>query len=93
MSSGDGCAPDVTRVGCSYFGVRIPRHVRRDMADLAERGYTGVLHTFSENDFVYYDATMAQIVAASHEEGLSGLPRTSRRIPPASSTTACETSY
>jgi N-acetylmuramic acid 6-phosphate etherase len=58
------------RAGCSYFGVRIPRHVRRDMADLAARGYTGVLHTFSENDFAYYRATMAEIVAASHAEGL-----------------------
>jgi N-acetylmuramic acid 6-phosphate etherase len=59
-----------TRAGVSYFGVRIPRHVRRDMADLAVRGYTGVLHTFSENDFAYYRETMAQIVAASHAEGL-----------------------
>jgi N-acetylmuramic acid 6-phosphate etherase len=57
--------------GCSYFGVRIPRHVRRDMADLAARGYTGVLHTFSENDFAYYRGTMAEIVAASHAEGLT----------------------
>jgi N-acetylmuramic acid 6-phosphate etherase len=59
-----------SRVGCSYFGVRIPRHARRDMADLAARGYTGVLHTFSENDFAYYRDTMAEIVAASHAEGL-----------------------
>jgi N-acetylmuramic acid 6-phosphate etherase len=61
---------DVSRAGCSYFGVRIPRHVRRDMADLAARGYTGVLHTFSENDLAYYRDTMAEIVAASHAEGL-----------------------
>lgn len=60
----------VARAGCSYFGVRIPRHVRRDMADLAARGYTGVLHTFSENDFAYYRGTMAEIVTASHDEGL-----------------------
>ena len=61
----------MSRAGCSYFGVRIPRHVRRDMADLAARGYTGVLHTFSENDFAYYGETMGEIVAASHAEGLS----------------------
>src|SRR3954465_6586838 len=61
---------DAGRAGCSYFGVRIPRHVRRDMADLATRGYTGVLHTFSENDLAYYRDTMAEIVAASHAEGL-----------------------
>ncbi len=59
------------RAGCSYFGVRIPRHVRQDMADLAERGYSGVLHTFSENDFAYYRDTMAELVAISHAAGLS----------------------
>ena len=57
--------------GCSYFGVRVVRHVRRDMADLAARGYTGVLHTFSENDLAYYRATMAEIVSASHAAGLT----------------------
>ena len=41
-------------VGCAYFGVRIPRHVERDMADLAALGYTAVLHTFSENDLAHY---------------------------------------
>ncbi|HVH51790.1 MAG TPA: hypothetical protein VM690_06565, partial [Gaiellaceae bacterium] len=57
--------------GCSYFGVRVVRHVRRDMADLAARGYTSVLHTFSENDLAYYRETIAEIVAASHAAGLS----------------------
>ena len=57
--------------GCSYFGVRIVRHVRRDMADLAARGYTGVLHTFSENDLAYYRGTMREIVEASHALGLT----------------------
>jgi N-acetylmuramic acid 6-phosphate etherase len=61
------------RAGSSYFGVRIPRHVQRDLADLAERGYTGVLHTFSENDLAYYRDTMAEIVAISHDAGLSVL--------------------
>jgi N-acetylmuramic acid 6-phosphate etherase len=60
----------VARAGCSYFGVRIPRHVRRDLEDIAARGYTAVLHTFSENDLAYYRGTMAEIVAASHEVGL-----------------------
>ena len=59
------------RAGSSYFGVRIVRHVRRDMADLAARGYTGVLHTLSENDLAYYRGTVADIVAASHDEGLT----------------------
>src|SRR5437764_6388727 len=57
--------------GCSYFGVRIVRHVQRDMADLAARGYSGVLHTFSENDFAYYRGTMREIVEVSHAAGLA----------------------
>jgi N-acetylmuramic acid 6-phosphate etherase len=57
--------------GCSYFGVRIVRHVARDMADLAARGYTAVLHTFSENDLAYYRGTMREIVDVSHAAGLS----------------------
>ena len=57
--------------GSSYFGVRISRHVRRDMTDLAARGFTGVLHTFSENDFAYYRGTMREIVDASHDVGLT----------------------
>lgn len=40
------------------------------MSDLAQRGYSGVLHTFSENDLAYYRGTMAEIVKASHDEGL-----------------------
>jgi len=60
-----------SRAGCSYFGVRVVRHVRRDMHDLAARGYTGILHTFSENDLAYYRDTFGEIVAASHEAGLS----------------------
>jgi N-acetylmuramic acid 6-phosphate etherase len=60
----------VNRTGCSYFGVRILRHVRRDLEDIAARGYTAVLHTFSENDLAYYRGEMAKIVAASHDVGL-----------------------
>jgi N-acetylmuramic acid 6-phosphate etherase len=60
----------MNRAGVSYFGVRILRHVRRDLADIAARGYTSVLHTFSENDLAYYRGTMADIVAAAHEVGL-----------------------
>jgi N-acetylmuramic acid 6-phosphate etherase len=63
--------PRAARAGCSYFGVRIVRHVRRDLADLAARGFSGVLHTFSENDFAYYRDTMREIVDASHEVGLT----------------------
>jgi N-acetylmuramic acid 6-phosphate etherase len=40
------------------------------MEDLVQRGYTGVLHTFSENDLAYYRETMGRIVAVSHDLGL-----------------------
>ena len=40
------------------------------MEDLAERGFTGVLHTFSENDLNYYRDHMQRIVEVSHEAGL-----------------------
>jgi hypothetical protein len=56
--------------GAAYFGNRMPRHVAADMEALAARGFTGVLHTFSENDLAYYRGTMAQLVAASHDAGL-----------------------
>jgi N-acetylmuramic acid 6-phosphate etherase len=60
----------MNRAGVSYFGVRILRHVRRDLEDIAARGYTSVLHTFSENDLAYYRGTMGEIVATSHDVGL-----------------------
>jgi hypothetical protein len=40
------------------------------MQDLAARGFTGVLHTYSENDLAYYRDQMTRIVATSQEVGL-----------------------
>jgi hypothetical protein len=57
-------------VGVAYFGNRIVRHVAADMEGLAAAGFTGVLHTFTENDLAYYRATMGRIVEASHAAGL-----------------------
>ena len=57
-------------IGVSYFGNRILRHVAADMEDLAARGFTGVLHTFSENDYAHYREQMARIVEVSHDVGL-----------------------
>jgi hypothetical protein len=57
-------------VGAAYFGSRMPRHVGADMETLARLGFTGVLHTFSENDLAWYRETMAQIVRRSHDAGL-----------------------
>ena len=55
-------APRGAVAGCAYFGVRIARHVERDLDDLVDRGFGGVLHTFSENDLAYYRGTMREIV-------------------------------
>jgi hypothetical protein len=57
-------------VGAAYFGSRIPRHVGADMERLAELGFTGVLHTFSENDLAWYRGTMTELVGLSHDAGL-----------------------
>ncbi len=40
------------------------------MTDLVERGFDGVLHTFSENDLNWYRGQMARIVEVSHDLGL-----------------------
>jgi hypothetical protein len=57
-------------IGTSYFGNRIVRHVAADMEALAERGFTGVLHTYTENDLTYYRSTLNEIVRRSQEAGL-----------------------
>lgn len=57
-------------LGCAYFGNRILRHAAADMADLAARGFTGVLHTFSENDLAHYRTQIARLAQASHDVGL-----------------------
>lgn len=57
-------------IGVSYFGNRILRHVEADMDDIAARGFTGVLHTFSENDLHWYRDQMTRIVATSKARGL-----------------------
>ncbi|HMC79813.1 MAG TPA: hypothetical protein VKO35_04610, partial [Acidimicrobiia bacterium] len=57
-------------IGVSYFGNRILRHVAADMDDLAARGFTGVLHTMSENDLMYYRDTIGRLVEISHAAGL-----------------------
>lgn len=40
------------------------------MEDLVSRGFTGVLHTFSENDYNWYRGQMHRIVEVSHDLGL-----------------------
>ena len=54
----------------SYFGNRILKHVESDMKELSSGGFTGVVHTFTENDLRYYSESFKDIVRVSHEAGL-----------------------
>lgn len=58
-------------LGISYFGNRIMRHFRRDLEDIRARHFTYVVHTFSENDQVFYKQTMAEMVQATKDAGLT----------------------
>lgn len=60
-------------IGTSYYGVRAVDYVRKDMQELKKAGFTHVLHTYSEDDMIFYRETMKEIVQASHEEGLKVL--------------------
>ena len=58
------------KTGVSYYGNRIPRHVKEDMEEIARNHCTFVVHTFSENDLQYYSDTIKEIVRISHDSGL-----------------------
>ena len=58
------------KLGVSYFGNRSPRHVAKDMEDIARNNCNFVVHTFSENDLKFYKKSMKQIVEISHQNGL-----------------------
>lgn len=58
------------KLGASYFGIRDPRHVRKDLEEMKEKGCNAVLHTFSENDYQFYRETMKEIVDLSKDEGM-----------------------
>ncbi len=57
------------KLGVSYFGVRNPEHVEKDLNRMIEAGCNTVLHTFSENDFLFYRGTMHEIVELSKKKG------------------------
>ena len=56
--------------GVSYFGVRDLDHVRRDLDEIAEAGFTAVTHTFSEHDLRYHVGDLARIVEETRRRGL-----------------------
>lgn len=58
------------RFGVSYFGVRDPRHARRDLDEIAEAGFTSITHTFSEHDLRYHQEDVGRLVDESKSRGL-----------------------
>jgi len=58
------------KLGVSYFGNRNPRWVRKDLKEIRRRGFDYVVHTFSENDLLFYRGTMKDIVEMTKENGL-----------------------
>ncbi len=59
------------KLGASYFGNRILKHVREDMEKMLNDGCNFVVHTMSEHDVEYHSQTMVDIVNVSREVGLS----------------------
>jgi hypothetical protein len=58
------------KLGASYFGNRMLKHVKEDMEKMLNDGCNFVVHTMSEHDIVYHSKTMVDIVKASKEVGL-----------------------
>ncbi len=58
------------KFGVSYFGNRILEHVQSDMRLLKMVGFDFIVHTYSENDFEFYEKTIHDIVKITKEEGL-----------------------
>ncbi len=61
------------RFGISYFGVRDPRHVRSDLDEIAEAGFSSVIHTFSEYDLRFHEADLGRIVEETQKRGLEAV--------------------
>jgi hypothetical protein len=60
----------VPAFGVSYFGVRDPRHARRDLDEIAAAGFRTVTHTLSEHDLRYHLGDVERIVAETRARGL-----------------------
>ncbi len=58
------------RFGVSYFGVRNPQHMERDLDDMVRLGFSYVVMTYSENDHRYYQESLARGVELAHTRGL-----------------------
>lgn len=57
------------KIGTSYFGNRILRHVAKDMDQLARQNFNLVVHTYNENDLLFYRQQMNNIVRVTKDAG------------------------
>jgi len=58
------------KTGVSYYGPRSLPHVEADMAAIKANHVSYVVHTFSENDFMFYRQTMKDIFDITRRQGL-----------------------
>ena len=59
-----------TKTGISYFGNRNPRHFLVDLEEIISHNCNFIVHTFSENDQLFYQATMREMVELSKKADL-----------------------
>jgi len=57
------------KIGTSYFGNRIKRHLKTDLERLKKDGFNLLLHTFNENDQIFYKQNMKEMVQMTKDEG------------------------
>lgn len=58
------------KTGVSYFHVRDPRHVAKDLDDMAEHGCNFVVHCYSELDMAFYNKAMEKIIRLTKDRGM-----------------------
>ena len=58
------------RTGVSYYGTRALNHVESDLDEMKKNNVTYVVHTFSENDYMFYRETMKDIAELTKKKGL-----------------------
>ena len=56
--------------GVSYFGNRNPRHFLVDLEEMKSHYCNFIVHTFSENDQLFYKYTLAELIKLSKDAGL-----------------------
>ncbi len=60
----------LSKKGISYFGNRYIKHFQEDLAEIVSFPFQYIIHTFSENDLLYYRKTLEDFVSLSKKSGL-----------------------